>query len=124
MDITPLIPKGRNIITGYGAGGFKINDESISGSIIVFPSKTVSCDGLLIFDETALQPVFDVSDEVEMLLIGSGTRTQPLAPLLRQSLRARGINVEVMDTGAACRTYNVLASEERKVAAARLIISF
>ncbi len=56
--------------------------------------------------------------DVEILLLGCGRRMGILPPALRQGLRASGIVVDAMDTGAACRTYNVLLAEERRVAAA------
>jgi uncharacterized protein len=57
---------------------------------------------------------------VELLLIGLGKRGAPVAPTLRAALKAHGIGVEAMDTGAACRTYSVLLAEDRLVAAALL----
>ena len=56
--------------------------------------------------------------DVEILLLGCGRRMGIVPPALRQGLRASGIVVDAMDTGAACRTYNVLLAEERRVAAA------
>ena len=60
------------------------------------------------------------NDRIELLLLGCGRRMAPPPSGLRQALRQAGIVLEVMDTGAACRTYNVLLSEERRVAAALL----
>lgn len=57
---------------------------------------------------------------MEFLLLGSGARMQLLPKALRQGLRDAGLVVEVMDTGAACRTYNVLLAEGRRVGAALL----
>ncbi|MGH6796969.1 MAG: MTH938/NDUFAF3 family protein, partial [Roseiarcus sp.] len=59
---------------------------------------------------------------VEILLLGCGPRMAPVPPALRQGLRVAGIVVDAMDTGAACRTYNVLLSEDRRVAAALLAL--
>lgn len=117
MDITPRVPKNRQLITGYGNGGFKINGKFIPGSLIIFPEKTLP----LAIDANAislssLQPVLD-EGEVELLLIGTGKVMQPIDPAIRTALKAKNIASDVMDTGAACRTYNVLMSEERKVAA-------
>ena len=114
MDITPRIPKGRKIITGYGGGGFKINHEFTAGSLLVFLDEALPWDGQM----ENLPAHFAQQKEVELLLIGTGERTQPIAPAIRASLREKGISVDVMDTGAACRTFNVLLAEERKVAAA------
>ena len=59
---------------------------------------------------------------VELLLLGSGQKMQLLPGVLRRDLRSAGVVVEVMDTGAACRTYNILLAEARRVAAALLPI--
>lgn len=118
MDITPRVPKNRQLITGYGGGGFKINGEFVEGSLIIFPEKTVAITGITL---AALQPVLD-DVEVELLLIGTGKTMQPLDPAIRAALKAKNIACDPMDTGAACRTYNVLASEERRVAVAIIAI--
>lgn len=115
MDITPLVPKGRKIITGYGGGGFKINHEFIEGSLLVFPGSVLAWNGS---DYSAVLE----STGIELLLIGTGTSLIPLDPAIRASLKAKGISADVMDTGAACRTFNVLLSEERRVAAAVVAI--
>jgi uncharacterized protein len=60
---------------------------------------------------------------VELLLIGTGARMAQIDRTLRQALRADGVVIEVMDTGAACRTYNVLMAEGRRVAAALIAVT-
>jgi len=62
------------------------------------------------------------SGAVELLLFGQGARMAPVPPALRQGLREAGIGLEPMDTGAACRTYNVLAAEGRRIAAALIAV--
>ena len=57
---------------------------------------------------------------IQILLLGCGRRMQPVPQAVRQALRQAGIVVDAMDTGAACRTYNVLLAEDRRVAAALL----
>ena len=123
-DITPLIPEGRKVIEAYGDGGFKVTLERIKGSMIIFPEQAiawkVSC-----FEEITLesfQSIVDAHDMVDVLLIGCGQQQQFLAPDLERALRQKGIVPEVMDTGAACRTYNVLLSEERRAAAALIAV--
>lgn len=59
--------------------------------------------------------------EPELLLLGSGARQQFPSPELLAAVLSRGVGCEVMDTGAACRTYNILASEGRRVVAALLL---
>jgi uncharacterized protein len=121
MDITPVIKESRQLITGYGAGGFKINGEFILGSMLVFADCVMPVDikdGII--DLSHIQPVLARSD-VELLIIGTGKQIRPIEPAIRSALKAKSIACDVMDSGAACRTYNVLLGEERRAAA--LVIS-
>lgn len=119
MDITPLIPADRQIIQAYGNGQFRVNGTLFAEAIIVFPGRTIPWP-----DPTptaaGFQPVLDAADEVELLLFGSGPRAVLVPSAVRQALRQAGIVLDTMDTGAACRTYNVLLAEGRRIAAALL----
>jgi uncharacterized protein len=123
MDITPLIPEGRQIIQGYAHGRFRVSSRVYDGAVIVFPEATQNWD----FTKTMMDltpddfaPLIAAAEQLDVVLVGCGAAltTMPLA--LRQALKDRGISVEFMDTGAACRTYNVLMAEGRRVAAALL----
>lgn len=70
----------------------------------------------------ALAPILALAGQVDVCLLGCGTRLQPLPLALRTTLKAAGIPSDPMDTGAACRTYNVLAGESRAVAAALIAV--
>lgn len=121
MDVTPLVKKGQQIIQSYKGGGFKISGKTYDGAVIVTPESAClwqtgapDISGLTFSD-------FDVVPaEAEVLLLGCGARIEFLPAPLKNALRQRGLNVDVMDTGAACRTYNVLMAEGRLVAAAML----
>lgn len=126
MDLTPLIPAGRQIIERYAASGFRISGVAYAGPILVFPERTVAwVRGAPEEPITAesLAPVTEHGD-IRILLIGLGQRMaggmKLITPPLRAALRASGITIEPMDTGAACRTYSVLLAEDRRVAAALL----
>ena len=121
MDVTPLIPAGRQVIDSYGAYSFHVSGTGYDGAILVFPDRTESWGVAALADITteSLRPVMEHGG-VEILLLGCGRRMQPVRPALRQALRQAGIVVDAMDTGAACRTYNILLAEERRVAAALL----
>ena len=67
-------------------------------------------------------PVRAASPPVDILLVGTGAKFLPVPPALRQAVRAWGVAVEGMGTAAACRTYNVLLAEERRVAAALIAL--
>jgi uncharacterized protein len=119
MDVTPLIPAGRQVIESYGTAGFRVSGTAHAGSILVFIDQTLAWPMAKIEDVTfdGLAPVVARGD-IEILLLGCGRRMMPIPAELRRGLRARGIVLDAMDTGAACRTYNILLSEERRVAAA------
>lgn len=121
-DITPIIPSDRQVIDGYGDGQFCVSGQWRTGAVVVLPDRTQPWDApafsALTVDDFAM--VVGAQPRVELLLLGSGAKMQLLPKALRQSLREAGLVVEVMDTGAACRTYNVLLAESRRVGAALL----
>lgn len=126
MDVTPLIPQGKQIIDGYGDGGFRVSGVRVEGSVIVYPDRLAPWPPAILAEVTAaaLEDVARAgrAGQVELLLLGTGARMAQIDRGLRQELRAAGVVIEVMDTGAACRTYNVLLAEGRKVAAALIAV--
>ena len=119
MELTPLVPPGRQVIERYAATGFRVSGVVYPGAILVFPDRTLAWTaasaGAVTLD--SLSAVVARGD-VQILLLGLGRHMGPVAAGLRHGLRAAGITLEPMDTGAACRTYNVLVAEDRQVAAA------
>lgn len=106
------------MVERYGVGMFTISGVEYGHSVLVLPERVIFWNG-----ELTPKALADVTpQEAELLLIGTGVRITVLPPELRAHFRERGIGVEVMDTGAACRTYNVLAGEGRKVAAALMLL--
>lgn len=122
MDVTPLIPADRQVIDGYGEGQFCVRGEWRPGPLIVFPERTLDWQvaGFATLSVESFAPILDAEPGVEILLLGCGLKNQLVPRALREGLRTRGIVLESMDTGAACRTYNVLLAEGRRVAAALL----
>jgi len=121
IEITPVAPTGVNLIRGYGKGGFRIGTgDHEPGSVIVFPGHRVQwqhpCVGEI--STADLQPVIDAASDTDILVFGCGPTFCSPPKILRDGLRDHGIVLEWMDTGAACRTFNVLLSESRQVAAA------
>jgi len=113
-------PRGVNTITGYGEGYVMVNGERRDSSVVVLPDRVEQWtvkgfDQLSAEDFTYLKSL-----SVEIVLLGTGARQRFPHPLLTAALAQAGIGLEVMDTQAACRTYNILVAEERKVAAALL----
>ena len=124
MDITPLVPQGSQVIDSYGAGMFRIAGLMHQGSVIVFPDRTLSWQAAS-FDALGaddFQPVIAADPRCDILLLGCGDRMRLPAEALRADLRAHGIVIDPMDTGAACRTFNVLLAEGRRVAAALIAL--
>ena len=124
-DVTPATPPEINVVHAYGNGGFRIAGAVHTGSVVVLPTRVEPWPVAAVSDitEESLKIVVESEPRVELLLVGCGERLLPLPAALRQRLRAVGIAVEPMDTGAACRTYNVLVAEGRRVAAALIAIS-
>jgi len=120
LDINPVVPNDRQLIQAYGDGRFKVSGEVYEGSILIFPERTErwSAGDCGTIDLPALDAVVAENDAVDLLLIGCGPRFTAVPKGLRDALKHAGIVLEWMDSGAACRTFNVLVAEERRVAAA------
>lgn len=124
MDITPLIPDHKNTINGYGQNCFVINDEQVEGSVIVTESEVIHWQPTTVEDITieSLQPIISLASNVELLLIGCGDIVTTINTSIREHLKQQHILLEWMDTGAACRTYNILLAEDRLVGAALIAV--
>ena len=117
-------PSGINTFTGYGDGFVLVNGQRHDGSLIVLPERVqpwraTSFDALTAADLEVLTGL-----DSEVLLLGTGPqlrfpRAELWRPVSRRLAEAR-VGLEVMDAQAACRTYNILVAEGRKVAAALL----
>lgn len=124
MDVTPRLEAGRQRIQSYGGGGFKIAGQAYRGSLLVLPDQVLpwACDDIASLTALDFDAAKDVSPPIEILLLGCGARATLLAPEFGEELRHAGIVLESMDTGAACRTFNVLLHEDRRVAAALIAV--
>lgn len=118
MELTQIAPAGRQIIERYAASGFRVSGVIFRGPVLVFPDRTIDWPDPAI-SLNGLAPVM-AHGGVELLLLGLGRRMAQVGVSLRAALRAAGIAIEVMDTSAACRTYNLLVAEDRRLAAALL----
>jgi uncharacterized protein len=120
MDLLPRIPADRQVINAYGDGGFRISGRHWTESVLVFPGQSMAW-GITDISQlslASLEPAFGMEPAVELLLIGCGPNMAFIDKALRVAVRARGPVIEALDTGAACRTYNLLMGEGRRVAAA------
>ncbi len=115
FDILPAL-------TAYGDGGFRFADGRIRGPVLISPQGVSEWNVSLLAALTAadFSPLTTQEPGLEFVLLGVGkTMTRP--PLIvREAFRSASIGLEFMDTGAACRLYNVLASEGRRIGAALL----
>jgi len=117
-----LTTAGRqNIFTGYGPGYVMVNNVRHEKHIVVMPDQIIEWHignfealGMEDFESLlALDP--------EIVILGTGNAQRFPAPALSRPLTMAGIGIEVMDSKAACRTYNILMAEDRKVLAAILV---
>jgi uncharacterized protein len=123
MDVTPLIREGAQVIQSYAMGTFRVSGKVYEGAILVTPTQTIPWNASTPLKTEAFGPVMDLKDSLDVVLLGTGKTMQFLAPDVRKALKEQGLSVDSMDTGAACRTYNVLMAEGRRVAAVLLPFS-
>ncbi|CUJ89525.1 hypothetical protein RUE5091_00884 [Ruegeria denitrificans] len=100
-------------VDGYGPGFFRIGGQVYQGAVLTGPTGTATWGG---YQDTT--PLLELSDSVDVLFIGTGNEVNHISADLRAALENAGIGVEIMNSPAACRTYNVLLSEGRRVALA------
>lgn len=105
-------------VDGYGPGFFRIGGTVHRGHVITAPSGTREWQG---FADVA--PLLALAGETDVLFIGTGAEIDHIPADLRAQLEAAGLGVEAMASPAACRTYNVLLSEGRRVALAVLMVA-
>ena len=103
-------------IDGYGPGGFRVDGTWLEGGLIMMAGGPQPLDGAP--SVGSLAAVMAAADTLDVLLIGQGADIAPLDRTLKAALEHAGIGFEIMSTPSACRTYNVLLTENRRVAAA------
>ncbi len=122
MKLQLATQTGQNLFTGYGAGYVMVNKEPYRHSLVVAPQRIIEDWRVASFDELEARHFeFLQSLGMEILLLGTGATLRFPLPALTRCLAAAGVGLEVMDTSAACRTYNILVAESRNVAAAVIV---
>ena len=124
MKLSRQSPLDRQIIQRYGNGGFRVSGAIFQGSIIataygVMPWRVTSMTAMGLND---FQPLIALASTLDVCLLGCGEMMRPLLREMRSALKDAGLTIDPMDTGAACRTFNVLTGEGRAVAAALIAI--
>lgn len=102
-------------VDGYGPGFFRIGGTVLEGAVLLTGQGAAAWGGM---EDDA--PLLALAGRVDVLLVGTGAETAHLPATLRARLEAAGLGVEAMATPPACRSYNVLLSEGRRIAAALL----
>src|SRR4051794_38829962 len=108
-----------NVIRSYSSQEIRVGEQVVRSSCIVMADALITDWPPATLDELRandLEPIFELRPELVLLGTGAQQRFAPAA--IRSAFAARGIGVEAMDLGAACRTFNILVQEERRVAAA------
>ena len=122
MKLTDHRAPGLIVVTSYTHGALRIGEETLTHSCLLRADQLIrdwrprSMGELALTD---LEPILALTPEI--VLLGSGSRQRFPAAAWLAGLLSRGVGCEVMTTEAACRTYNVLVSEERRVVAALLL---
>jgi uncharacterized protein len=124
VEVTSATPAGRQLIQAYREGAFTVAGVRHQGSLLVMPERTLAwpVDALSAITLENVAPITLADPAIELLLLGCGEKFALAPPALRDGLRGHGIVVEAMATPAACRTYNVLLAEDRRVAAALIAL--
>jgi uncharacterized protein len=100
-------------VDGYGPGFFRIGGQVFQGAVLTSGAGTAQWGG---FDDAA--PLMALTGRMDVLIVGTGAQIAHIPPALRRDLEGAGLGVEVMNSPVACRTYNVLVGEGRRVALA------
>ncbi len=113
---------GRNIIRSHAPGRVVIDECTYTRSLVVTPGHILDAWRPQTFADLAEVDFEELGRlRPQIVLLGTGTRLRFPDPRLTRGLSRAGIGIEVMDTGAACRTYNILVGEDREVVAGLLL---
>jgi uncharacterized protein len=122
MNFSEELGSNLNRITAYDQTSIDINENRYTESIILAPDTAVIAWGVentAGIDQASLLPILDL--EPEIVLLGTGQRIQFPEPKILVMFNQKGVGVEVLDTTAACRTFNLILAEGRRVVAGLLL---
>ena len=122
MRFTQDSGSAANLVRAYGNGELRINDDVYRSAILVSASVVQAAPDIRDMEDLArLDPSRILALDPELVLLGTGQRQIFPAASFRAQFLSAGIGLEVMDTGAACRTFNVLVAEQRRVVALLMV---
>jgi uncharacterized protein len=121
MQLTPEIRRAVNLIAGYSDRELRLRDRVLRASVIVTAEHVLDWPvaSVAALEPAAFEPLYAL--QVEIVLLATGARQEFPSPAVIAAAAARRVGLEVMDIGAACRTYNVLVGEDRPVALAAVL---
>lgn len=121
MQLTPDTHGQRNLIAGYAAGQLRLRDRLLTESAIVTAAEVLPwpVTSAAALTPELLEPVLGLP--VEIVLLATGARQVWPPPAVLAHVASRGVGLEVMDLGAACRTFNLLVGDQRPVALAAIL---
>ena len=117
MDLNEVTYGAARAFDGYGPGFFRVGGEVVEGALVLHPG------GLVPWDGRDPAPLVALADEADFVLMGTGAEIAHAPPDLRAAVEGAGLGLDVMSSPAACRTYNVLIGEGRRLAAAVLPVA-
>jgi uncharacterized protein len=122
MKLQPTITKQYQTVTGYDESGVEINAVQFNHSLVVLPEVEPAAWPVASFDALTAENFAQIDAiNPDVVILGTGRRQRFVHPKLTSALTSRRIGIECMDNQAACRTYNILMAEGRKVVLALII---
>ncbi|MEM7259080.1 MAG: Mth938-like domain-containing protein [Pseudomonadota bacterium] len=122
IKITLDNPQGEYVFSNYGEGFLAVNHQTLNNSVLIYPDRLEAWPVTTMSELTADHFDAFIERRPDVLIFGTGVRQHFPSIELRRELAKRNVQMDVMDTPAACRTYNLLVSEDRNVAAAVLLM--
>ena len=117
MEINEVSFENSLPVTGYGIGFFRIGTDIFRGNRFIYKNRILDWDG---FSDSNV--ILNYSYEIDVLFVGTGSDIKNIPSVFRKSIEKHDIGIEIMSTPTACRTYNVLLGEGRRIGAALLAL--
>lgn len=125
MDIFEPNFGNRQPLDAYGDGGFRMGGAFLNGSLLILPDRILTLEAATLdtvgIDDLA--PLWAQRDQLDFVLVGCGAQIQALPKEFRARFEAHNLPIDFMDTGAACRTFNVLLGEGRNFGALLIAVT-